>query len=140
MHDFWNYQKFTELGEKHCFGKAKVVTAIGMFYDLEDPNVFIKDAQLALRDDGIFVAQLMCLQPMLKKNDLGNICHEHLEFYSFESLKYLFETNGLEIFKISENNVNGGSYRIYARKKINGSISYSENVSVDEILKFAERV
>ena len=33
-------------------------------------------------NDGIFVAQLMCLHSMLKMNDLGNICHEHLEYYS----------------------------------------------------------
>ena len=28
---------------------------------------------------------------MLEKNDLGNICHEHLEYYSYKSLIYLFE-------------------------------------------------
>ena len=73
-----------------------------MFYDLEDPSKFIKDAAESLDDDGIFVAQLMCSQSMFKMNDLGNICHEHLEYYSYDSLKYLFEKNGLKIFKISE--------------------------------------
>ena len=43
-------------------------------------------------------------------NDLGNICHEHIEFYSLKSLKYLFENNGMEIFRIEENDINGGSY------------------------------
>ena len=56
--------------------KPKVITAIGMFYDLEDPNKLIKDAALALNDNGIFIAQLMCLKSMIEKNDLGNICHE----------------------------------------------------------------
>ena len=28
-----------------------------MFYDLEDPNKFIKDAALSLHDDGIFVLE-----------------------------------------------------------------------------------
>ena len=45
-------------------------------------------------------------------NDVGNICHEHLEYYSYKSLVYLFEKNGLEIFKVEENNINGGSYRL----------------------------
>ena len=53
-----------------------------MFYDLEDPSKFIKHAADALDEDGIFVAQLMCSQSMFKTNDLGNICHEHLEYYS----------------------------------------------------------
>ena len=57
-----------------------MITAIGMFYDLENPSKFISDAYNALADDGIFIAQLMCLKSMIKKNDFGNICHEHLEF------------------------------------------------------------
>ena len=77
MHDFWSYERYMELSANWGFGKAKVITAIGMFYDLEDPNKFIADARKALTDDGIFVAQLMCLTPMLQKNDLGNICHGH---------------------------------------------------------------
>ena len=31
------------------------------------------------------------LGSMIKQNDLGNICHEHIEFYSYESLVYMYE-------------------------------------------------
>ena len=140
MHDFWDYERYMELAGQWGIGKAKVITAIGMFYDLEDPNKFIRDAQKALTDDGIFVAQLMCLTPMLEKNDVGNICHEHLEYYSLESLKYLFETNGLEMFKIEENGVNGGSYRIFARHFKGTGISFDEKVRLDDIVAFAKRI
>ena len=140
MHDFWNYERYMELARGWGFGKAKVITAIGMFYDLEDPNKFIKDAQRALADDGVFVAQLMCLTPMLEKNDLGNICHEHLEYYSLESLKYLFEKNGLEMFKIEENDVNGGSYRIFARHYKKTGITFKEKFTRNDILAFAKRL
>jgi coenzyme F420-reducing hydrogenase beta subunit len=54
---------------------------------------------------------------MIEKNDLGNICHEHLEYYSYKSLIYLFETNGFQIIKVEENEINSGSYRIYCKKK-----------------------
>ena len=111
-----------------------------MFYDLEDPNKFIKDAALALHEKGIFIAQLMCLKSMIDKNDIGNICHEHIEFYSLKSLKYLFENNGLEIFKIEENEINGGSYRIYCRKFNQGSIKLKkENIDL-MIRRFVKRV
>jgi len=140
MHDFWNYERYMELAKQWGFGKAKVITAIGMFYDIDDPNKFIKDAQLALADDGIFIAQLMCLTPMLNKNDIGNICHEHLEYYSLDSLKYLFEKNGLEMFKIEENDINGGSYRIFARHYKGKGISYGEKITLDDIMAFAKRV
>lgn len=140
MHDFWGYERYIELAAKWGFGKARVITAIGMFYDLEDPNKFIADARKALTNDGIFVAQLMCLAPMLQKNDLGNICHEHLEYYSLQSLKYLFETNGLEMFKIEENEVNGGSYRIFARHYKGTGLKFDEKITLEDVLAFAKRI
>lgn len=140
MHDFWDYDRYMELAARWGFGKAKIVTAIGMFYDLEDPNKFIRDAQRAMTDDGIFIAQLMCLASMLEKNDVGNIVHEHLEYYSLQSLKYLFETNGLEIFKIEANDVNGGSYRLFARHYKGTGIDFDEKCSYEDLLAFSRRV
>jgi SAM-dependent methyltransferase len=137
IHDFWSAAALSEIlpGEK-----ARVVTAIGMFYDMEDPNAFIADAARVLADDGLFVTQLMCLRPMLEKNDVGNICHEHLEYYSLESLRYLFETNGLEIFRLEENDVNGGSYRLYARRYRSGSIPLRDDFTLADYRQFFERV
>jgi NDP-4-keto-2,6-dideoxyhexose 3-C-methyltransferase len=140
INDFWNFDKLNNILLDNNFHKPKVITAIGMFYDLEDPNKFIGDISKSLNDDGIFVAQLMCLSSMLEKNDLGNICHEHLEFYSYKSLKFMYEKNGLEIYKITENNINGGSYRIYARKYNSGSIEYKENTSDLDLKKFIANV
>lgn len=140
LHDFWRYEGYAALAKQEGFGKAKVVTAIGMFYDLEDPNQFIGDAQKALAEDGAFVAQLMCLASMLEKNDIGNICHEHLEYYSLESLKYLFESNGLEILKIEENDVNGGSYRIFARHYRGTGIKFDERFTLEDLKAFGRRL
>ena len=111
-----------------------------MFYDLEEPNKFIKDAADSLDKNGIFVAQLMCLKSMVEKNDLGNICHEHIEFYSLKSIKFLFEKNGMEIFKIEENDINGGSYRIYCRKFNKGSIKLPKENVLKLIRGFIKRV
>ena len=127
--DFWSIQNYHKFVSK----KAKVITAIGMFYDMEDPNQFISDSAEALQDDGIFVAQMMCLKNMLDQNDVGNICHEHLEYYSFSSLEYLFENNGLKIVDVELNSVNGGSYRVYARKK--NSISSSSETFISTRVK-----
>ena len=111
-----------------------------MFYDLENPSKFISDAARALDDDGVFIAQLMCLNSMIQENDLGNICHEHLEFYSYPSLKFLFEKNGFKIVRIEENKINGGSYRIFCKKNVKRSIHYKEKTSLSDIKKFIKRV
>jgi hypothetical protein len=140
INNFWNFKYLNNILKKNKLKKPKVITAIGMFYDLEDPSKFISDAAKSLDDNGVFIAQLMCLDSMIKKNDLGNICHEHLEFYSYPSLKYLFEKNGLKIMKIDENEINGGSYRIFCKKNIKKSITYKENTSLKDIKRFIKRV
>ena len=75
----------------------------------------------------MFVAQLMTLKPMLDKSDLGNVCHEHLEYYSYRSLVKLYEQNGLQINNIKFNDIQGGSYQIYAGHYHSGSIDHYED-------------
>jgi NDP-4-keto-2,6-dideoxyhexose 3-C-methyltransferase len=140
INDFWNLNSLNNLIYKYNLPRPKLITAIGMFYDLEDPSKFILDAYKALDDNGIFIAQLMCLKSMIKKNDLGNICHEHLEFYNYKSLKYLFEKNGFKIVKLEENEINGGSFRIYCSKVGKKSINFKEKTSLAHIKKFISNV
>jgi len=140
INNFWSSKELFKILKKNKLKKPKLITAIGMFYDLKDPNKFIRDAANSLSEDGIFVAQLMSLKSMIEKNDLGNICHEHIEFYSFSSIKYLFEKNGLEIFKISKNEINGGSYRFYCRKFKTGSIKLPNENVLKMMKNFVQRV
>jgi len=65
--------------------KAKVITAIAMFYDLDNPHEFVSGIQQILSPDGVFVIQLMPARPMLDTYDIGNVCHEHLLYYTYES-------------------------------------------------------
>ena len=119
--------------------QAKVITAIGMFYDMDDPNEFISSVKHALHEDGVFIAQLMTLAPMLRMRDLGNICHEHLEYYTYKSLVELYERNGLEIYHVEENDIQGGSYQIWAKHLDQGSIYYPEHVdTLDEFFQEVE--
>lgn len=99
-------------------GSFKIITAIAMFYDLEDPGSFLRDVRDLLHFEGVFVVQMNYLGLMLKNVTFDNISHEHLCYYSLESLIRLFEKNGLTIFHASTNDVNGGSLRVFASKKM----------------------
>ena len=112
--NFFNFQNFKEeFGEK----KAKIITAISMFYDLEEPNKFVQEIKECLDEEGLFIIQQNYLLTMLEQNAFDNICHEHREYYSLISLKNLLEKHGLEIFDVEQNSINGGSVRTYIRKK-----------------------
>jgi NDP-4-keto-2,6-dideoxyhexose 3-C-methyltransferase len=116
--DYFSAQKFIKIFGKR---KAKVVTAIAMFYDLADPNKFLQDIYEILADNGTLIIQQNYLVGMLKNTAFDNVCHEHLEYYSLTSLIPLLEKNGFEVFDVEERAINGGSFRTYIQKK-NGEI------------------
>lgn len=118
INDFFNYEAWQkEFGE----AKAKVITAIAMFYDLEDPNQFVADVVRCLDEEGIFIIQMNALPSMLEQTAFDNIGHEHLEYYSLLSLENLLARHNLEVFDVRLNNINGGSFKTYIRKSGRGS-------------------
>ena len=115
--DFWGVkeERGAAVREVEKYSAPKIVTACGMFYDLDDPNTFVRDVARVMHSDGIFVAQFMGLRQTVENNDIGNLAHEHLEFYSLRSIFKLFERHGLDVVDVESNDVNGGSYRVFAR-------------------------
>jgi len=95
--------------------RPKVVTTIAMFYDLEDPNRFVADVKKVMHPDGLWVVQMSYLPLMLKQHEFGNICHEHLEYYSLRSFEYLLKLHDFTLVDVELNEVNGGSFRAYVR-------------------------
>lgn len=94
---------------------ARVITSIAMFYDLDDPNQFVADAQRILSPDGVWVIEMNYLRSMLEQNAFDNICHEHVAYYSLRSLEQLLQRHGLEVFDVELNELNGGSFRAYVQ-------------------------
>ncbi|PJE81432.1 hypothetical protein COU58_02435 [Candidatus Pacearchaeota archaeon CG10_big_fil_rev_8_21_14_0_10_32_42] len=113
--------------------KAKTVTAISMFYDLEDPNTFLKDVKSVLDKNGLFVIQQNYLVKMLENNGLDNICHEHREYYSLRSLENLLEKHDFEVFDVLLNGINGGSIRTYIKSKEGNLKSNGAKERLEEI-------
>ncbi len=112
INDFFRYELFVKYIPNE---KAKIITAISMFYDLDDPNTFVHDLVSLLHSEGIIVIQQNYLAGMLKQCAYDNVVHEHLEYYSLASLEKLLNRHGLEVFDVEENSINGGSFRVYVR-------------------------
>jgi|TARA_Y100000294_G_scaffold163970_1_gene170335 SAM-dependent methyltransferase len=110
--------------------KFDLITSIAMFYDLQDPNSFVKNIKYNLKDKEIWVFELSYLLDMLKLNSFDTICHEHLEYYSLHSLNYLMKNNRLKIFHISKNLINGGSIRCFVTHDKNDYYDDKYNLNV----------
>lgn len=134
INNFFNAEDFRrEFGDK----KAKIITAISMFYDLENPNQFLQDIVSILDKEGLFVIQQNYLLTMLENNAFDNICHEHREYYSLISLKNILDKYGLEVFNIEQNEINGGSIRTYIRFKENEKLKGFEDAEqrIEKVLE-----
>ena len=97
--------------------KAKVVTSIAMFYDLESPLAFAQDIRDILADDGVWVFEQSYMPTMLARNAYDTVCHEHLEYYGLRQIKWLADRAGLKILDVELNDVNGGSFRVTVTPK-----------------------
>ena len=113
INDYFNKASYTDaLGAK----KAKIVTSIAMFYDLEDPIAFASEIADILDDNGIWILQMADLPNMLKHNMFDNICHEHVTYYHLAPMEYLLKRCNMKLVDVEMNQVNGSSYRFYIRK------------------------
>ena len=101
--------------------KAKLITSIAMFYDLEDPIKFAEDVYELLDKDGIWHLELSYMPLMIKNLSYDTICHEHLEYYSLNSIKYIFDKVGFSIIDIQLNDINGGSFALTLSKNKNSN-------------------
>jgi SAM-dependent methyltransferase len=101
------------LRQRYPDRRAKVITSIAMFYDLEDPAAFVQDVADSLAEDGVWVMELHYLPLMLQQNAFDVIVHEHLEYYSLAVLERLFAEAGLEVIDAELNDINGGSIRLF---------------------------
>jgi 2-polyprenyl-3-methyl-5-hydroxy-6-metoxy-1,4-benzoquinol methylase len=116
VNDFFTAAAFRPESALHG-ARPRVVTSIAMFYDLEDPLQFVHDVIEVMDPDGLWIVQQAYLPLMLKTNEVGNICHEHLAYYSLHSFEYLMAQCGLEVVDVSLNDINGGSFRTYVRRQ-----------------------
>jgi hypothetical protein len=109
--------------------KAKIVTSIAMFYDLEDPRAFVEDIASILADDGVWHFEQSYMPSMLRMTAYDTICHEHLEFYSLRIVTDLLRSCGLRVLDVQMNSINGGSFAVTACK---AAAPYMSNKSIIE--------
>jgi len=108
-----NFFQITDIKKLNLKKKFKIVSALSVFYDLRDPNKFIREVKEILDEKGIFVLEHADLYCIIKNIIFDTICHEHLSFYSSKVIMEIIRSNGLKVFNHEYNNINGGSSRYY---------------------------
>jgi len=117
--------------------KAKVITSIAMFYDLENPLDFVRQIKNSLSIDGVWVFEQSYMPTMIDRLAYDTICHEHLEYYSLKQIKWMMDQCGMKIIDVDFNDVNGGSFAMMV--SLNESKYLEAKKQVEEVLSAEEK-
>ena len=98
-------------------GRAKIVTATNVFAHIEDIHNIVEGVIELLDERGIFISESHYLLSLLETVQYDTIYHEHLRYYSLESLAYLLGMHGLEVIHAKRIPTHGGSIRVYAARR-----------------------
>lgn len=79
-----------------------------------------------LTDDGYFIIEVSDFSAMARLGAWDYIYHEHLYYYTSESLRYLLNSVGLQICEIQSIPTKGGSLRVVARKTRTDTLANKE--------------
>lgn len=94
--------------------RAKVVTSVAMFYDLEDPLAFAKAVHDRLEPGGVWLLEQSYMPEMVALTSYDTICHEHIEYYGARQLQWVLERAGLKVLDCKRTDANGGSLVLLA--------------------------
>lgn len=113
---------------RRAFGpdiRFRIITSIAMFYDVLDPLGFMKDIRSLLTPDGVWETEQAYLVAMVNALTYDTICHEHVSYYALRQFEWLATRAGLKIIEASQNDINGGSFRlVLARDDSNHAINH----------------
>jgi hypothetical protein len=109
--------------------KANLLLGNNVLAHVPDIIDFVGGMKIVLAEDGVITMEFPHLLQLVENNQFDTIYHEHFSYLSFYSVKQIFESQGLELFDVDEIPTHGGSLRIYAKHKEDGSKPVSPNVS-----------
>lgn len=112
--------------EKFGTRKAKIISSIAMFYDIEAPQGFVDTIAGALAPEGIWHFEQSYMPLMIENLAYDTVCHEHLEYYALRQIRWMLDRAGLKIIRLDPSDVNGGSLAVTAALKTS---SYPEAIA-----------
>ena len=110
------------------YKKPHLLLGNNVLAHVPDINGFVEGLKFFLNEIGVITMEFPHIMNLIEQNQFDTIYHEHFSYFSFLTIKKIFDKHGLEIFDVEEIPTHGGSLRIYAKHKEDLSKDISENV------------
>ena len=104
-------------------GRVRLITAMNVLAHTDNINEFLAEVVALMGPDTVFVSQSHWLAALVRQFEFDTIYHEHLRYYTLESLMGLFKRHGLTAIDAETTDFYGGSVLVYAAK---GAASQSD--------------
>ena len=114
MAEFFNLNTAKLVKEK--YGNADIVFARNVIPHVKEVHSIIEGIADLLKEDGLGVIEFHYSQIILDELHYDSVYHEHLFFYSLQSMIYLLNQYGLKPFDLTRSPISGGSLVIYFSK------------------------
>ena len=130
--EFWNLKLARKIVTNH--GKRDLISSSNCICHIQDLEDAFNAVYECITDDGVFVFEDPSLIRMLERVSYDQIYDEHAHIFSVTALQNLLNRSGLEIFRVENLDVHGGSNRIYACKQGTRKIENSvvENLNIEQ--------
>ena len=115
LNRFFNEATAGEILADH--GPARLVTAAGVFFHLEELHSVLRGVDRLIGDDGVLVVQAIYLGGMVDNLAFDQIYHEHLCYYTLRPLEHLLARHGLEAIDANLLPIHGGSLEVHAARR-----------------------
>ena len=86
-----------------------VFNAAGVFFHLEELHSVCRAIKLGLKPEGVFVVQFLYMKSIMENLAFDQIYHEHLLYYTLETIEVLLNRHGLSMFDAYLAPIHGGS-------------------------------
>ena len=123
--EFWSPALAKKILKKHK--KVNLIFSSNTISHIKNLDKVFNGINIVLDDKGTFIIEDPSLLECLKKNTYDQFYNEHIYVFSYLSLKNALKKHDLEIFKIEELKIHGGSNRYYI-KKITNKIKLHKSV------------
>ena len=131
LHDFFSSDLADQiLAEK---GPAHAIFANNILAHVRDLNGFTRGLKTLLHPKGCLRVEVPYAHCMVSDLEFDTIYHQHLCYFSVATLQKLFARHGLQIQKVQQIGIHGGSLRLTVTH------GAEEGESVEQLLAFEER-
>jgi SAM-dependent methyltransferase len=116
------FSKLLSESIKKTNGTFDIIISHNVLAHVEDLNDVFDGIANLLELGGTLIFEIGYFGNLIKNNIIDTIYHEHLDYHTKKSLSNFLVLKGFEVIKILENDIQGGSIRLYCKKSVNNII------------------